>query len=218
MKKTINYEKDIIFKTNIGEITSISLEHDFTVDAGYLRGDFIVSGEYKINELSINKEKFNYKLPLEYELDENVDLSSLSYDIDNFEYNVLDDVLTVYIDFGIRYDETSPNIKIPDGVSEIDFDDLILNSIDDNDTKIDNVEAVRSIEPKVEDRVKEDVIIDKVEEDETYINYHIHIVREGDTIESIANKYNVSIDFIKEYNDYEEINVLDKLIIPDVDE
>ena len=50
MKKTINYEKDILFKTNIGEICSISLEHDFTVDDGYLRGDFIINGEYKIKE------------------------------------------------------------------------------------------------------------------------------------------------------------------------
>ena len=47
MKKIINYEKDILFKTNIGELTSISLEHDFTVDEGILKGDFLINGEYK---------------------------------------------------------------------------------------------------------------------------------------------------------------------------
>ena len=102
MKKTINYEKDILFKTNIGEICSISLEHDFTVDSGYLRGGFEVSGEYKPNELSINKENFSYKLPLEYELEDNVDLNTLSYEIENFEYSVHEDEQSVYIDFGVR--------------------------------------------------------------------------------------------------------------------
>ena len=114
MKKIIEYEKDIIFKTNIGEICSISLENDFNVDGSFLKGEFTILGEYKINELSVNKESFEYKLPLEYELEDNVDLSSIVYEIENFEYTVKDDVLSVYIDLGIRYDEKKIEPIIPE--------------------------------------------------------------------------------------------------------
>ena len=41
MFKIINYEKDIIFKTKIGEICSISLEQDFNVEEdGKINFDF----------------------------------------------------------------------------------------------------------------------------------------------------------------------------------
>lgn len=209
MKKTINYEKDILFKTNIGSICSISLEHDFTVDDGYLRGDFIVSGDYKPNELSINKEPFNYRLPLEYELPKNTDLSSLSYEIENFEYNVCNDVLTVYIDFGIRYDEIDISPIIPEA-EELNIDEMILSKIDeDNDS--DRVEEVK--EERM-DNNDESTIINSLIDDDNYVKYHVHIVREGDTLESIASKYNVPEYLIKEYNNTNELNVLDKIIVP----
>lgn len=213
MKKTINYEKDILFKTNIGSICSISLEHDFTVDNGFLRGDFIVSGDYKPNELSINKEPFNYHLPLEYELPNNVDLSSLSYEVENFEYNVCNDVLTVYIDFGIRYDEIETEPIIPEA-EELNIDDMILSKIDE-DTGSDRVEVVK--EETKEDRLDpedKNMILNNLTDDDNYVKYHIHIVRDGDTLDSISSKYNVTKDLIKEYNNISELNVLDKIIIP----
>ena len=38
-----------------------SLEEKHVVVEGKLVGNFIVSGEYKIHEISLNKEKFNFK-------------------------------------------------------------------------------------------------------------------------------------------------------------
>ncbi len=234
MKKVINYEKDILFKTNIGEICSISLEHDFTVDDGFLKGDFILSGEYKPNELSINKETFNYRLPLEYELENNVDLSTLSYDIDNFEYNVKQDELSVYIDFGIRYEEKKVEPKIPEiKEDEINNDygfesyDLTPNETDRASEKVQNLKKVKQEEgeekvEKVEenqDRLSEEdksLILDSSLDTDEYVTYHVHIVREGDSLESIATKYNVTIDTIKEYNSFETLELHSKLIIPEV--
>ena len=43
-------------------------------------------------------------------------------------------------------------------------------------------------------------------------------MREEDTIESVAIKYNTSLDILKEYNDIENIKVKDKIIIPIIDE
>ena len=89
MYKIINYEKDIIFKTKIGEICSITLEQDFNVEDNIFKGSFNLSGEYKPNNLSVNKESFNYDLPLEYELEPSINKDSIVYEIENFEYNVV---------------------------------------------------------------------------------------------------------------------------------
>lgn len=217
MKKTINYERDILFKTSIGEICSISLEHDFTVDDGKLKGDFIVSGEYKTNELSVNRESFNYRLPLEYELDSNIDLSTLSYDVDNFEYNVHDDELQVIIDFGVKYEETKKEPIIPEiSEEEINLDDFI----DDSSLREEPKKEVELVEKKEEeeDRLSDEeksMVLDMFNDDD-YITYHVHIIREGDTLESIALKYNVSVELIKEYNNKETLELKDKLIIPEI--
>lgn len=248
MKKTINYEKDILFKTNIGEMCSISLEHDFTIDDGHLRGEFLLEGEYKPNGLSLNKESFLYRLPLEYELEKNVDLDTLSYDIENFEYNICQDELTVYIDFGIRYDEKIVEPIIPEITEEelnsIDFSDIDLpmfREMNENQENIKEetepehikIEISHVEEPKIveeqkhetiekeeaimEDRLDEkdsEMIFNTVLEGDEFVTYHVHIIREGDTLESIALKYNSTVDIIKEYNDTENIELKSKLIIP----
>lgn len=221
MKKIINYEKDILFKTNIDEICSISLEHDFTVDDGFLRGDFIISGEYKPSALSINTEEFDYRLPLEYELDSNVDIDTLSYDVENFEYNIKDDELSVYIDFGVRYEEKKVEPIIPITESEINFDDAILSNIDETDEVPRIEEKKDDIEKKEERKIEEKdakSMIENVISDDAYIKYYVHIVRDGETLESIANKYNVNIDLIKEYNNCDSLDILSKLIIPEENE
>ena len=230
MKKNISYEKNILFKTSIGEICSISLEHDFTVDDGFLRGDFIISGEYKANELSIHKDAFNYRLPLEYELEDNVDISTLSYHVENFEYYVSGDELDIYIDFGIRYDEKPVEPIIPDVI-----EDEEITVSEDIDKKMEDIREIEIEEPTeeeeevelprfkdernetVEELRKEDknIVLDNAINDETYITYHVHIVREGESLESIASKYNVSVDTIKKYNDFEMLELKSKLIIPE---
>ncbi len=239
MKKIINYEKDILFKTNIGELTSISLEHDFTLDENILKGDFLVSGEYKPNELSINKESFEYRLPLEYELPLTVDVDTLSYDIDDFEYTVKDDCLTVFIDFGVRYEEKAIEPRIPD-ITEKDLndepqpDDVELPMlVDENcENDLDRVESLQEEpqpdepegSPTIEiddgpvDRLDEEdqeTIVNSFLETDEYITYHVHIVREGDTIDSIAEKYGCSTELIKQYNDFETIEEKMKLLIPE---
>ena len=51
-----------------------------------------------------------------------------------------------------------------------------------------------------------------------YYTYKIYIVRQGDTYETICNKYNITLDDLKEYNDLNELNVGDKIIIPSLNE
>lgn len=207
MKKIINYEKDIIFKTRIGEICSISLENEFNVEGDYLKGEFIISGEYKSNELSVNKEEFEYKLPLEYELEKNVQKESIVYEIENFEYTISADTLSIFIDLGIRYDE----VKIEPIIPEV-IDDIPL-------PKLEPEEKEEPIREEVETEVikEENNIVNNIESEDKYVTYHIHVVKDGDTIENISNMYNTNIDLIKEYND-EDITVGTRLIVPEINE
>lgn len=51
-------------------------------------------------------------------------------------------------------------------------------------------------------------------EEEKYVTYRVYRVSEGDTIDKILEKYNVSKEELNNYNDITNINVGDKLIIP----
>ena len=77
MKKIIPFSKEIIFKTNLAEITSISLEHTLNTQDKDIDGSFIISGDYKIHEVSINRENFNYKIPFKHELDNDIEEESV---------------------------------------------------------------------------------------------------------------------------------------------
>ena len=62
MKQIISFEKEIAFKTMIGEITSISLEHDLSfINDSEVEGNLIISGTYKMTEASTLEESFNYR-------------------------------------------------------------------------------------------------------------------------------------------------------------
>lgn len=191
MKKTINYEKDIIFKTKISEICSISLEHKFDLKDKLLTGKFILSGEYKVSELSVNKEPFYYELPLEYEFEESIIPDSLKYEIEDFEYTTSDDTLSLYIDFGIRYDEIVEETPIIPEIEE--------------------VEEVRE-EKKMEEEINDQITTD---DKETYVVYHTHVIKDGETLKSLAEQYSVSEEIISEYNPDIKFELNNKLIIPE---
>ena len=47
-----------------------------------------------------------------------------------------------------------------------------------------------------------------------YVSYNVYIIREGDTIETILNKYNITEEELKKYNDLSNLKLGDKIIIP----
>ena len=49
MKQIIPFKKDLLFKTTVNEITSISLEHQIMIKKeDHLSGEFHISGDYKM--------------------------------------------------------------------------------------------------------------------------------------------------------------------------
>ena len=88
------------------------LQYEANVLDEDIEGDFIVSGDYKIHELSVNKEPFKYRIPFSVSLTDDIIRDSIKYDINNFTYEIIDDdTLKVNIEFGIDYELVKEKIK-----------------------------------------------------------------------------------------------------------
>ncbi|MBD8922412.1 hypothetical protein EGR52_03185 [bacterium] len=221
MNCIIPFTKDINFKTNIAKILSVSLEHEYTANPMEVLGNFTISGEYKVHEVSINKESFEYVLPFSVNLTKEIDINSVDFDIVNFTYEVVnDDTLRVNIEYSINA------IELPEEKEEVTIDELLDEIDEDVRAEIEDVkEEKEEIQEKEEvletenrditDEAKETILNSINKDDNTYVTYHVHIMSETDTIESICLKYNVTESILKEYNDLTTIGVKDKVIIPE---
>ncbi len=239
MRMIVPYEKEITFNTKIAQISSISLEYEANVLGSDLSGDFIVSGEYKIHEVSVNKEPFKYRLPFSISLDDDLIRDSLKYDIYNFTYEVKDeDTLKVNIEFLLEGEVVEkmpePEVKVEETKKESDKEekerninvtnnelDALLNQIDIKEKGADKkVEITNNIEikdNKVDNSKNEEMILNNaLNASNTYVTYHIHVVGENDTIDSIINNYKISKEILSEYNDLSSLNIGDKILIPEL--
>ena len=213
MKKVIPFKKEIIFESNIAEITSISLEHNLEIKDYSVIGNFEVSGSYKMTITSMVTEDFSYNIPFEIALDDRYILDNAIVDIEDFYYEILNDrVLSINIEVGIdKLEEMEMEDKMPNIIEESkEFEEL--NREESSNTKSITQEEKRCIE---EENPISDVFT-SVSDVETYKSYTVYIVRENDTIENILTKYNITKEDLEMYNNLEELKIGDKLIIPNV--
>lgn len=219
MKKKINIEKRVDFPTMIGEITAISLDHDLKfIDNLNVNGDLILSGKYKMTEASRLEEDFLYKFPIEIALTEKIDLNTTKIEINDFYYEIEnDDIMICHVDLDIE------------GLEVVEFcDDLFDNRECDGDknkeVEIPKKEVIEPVEEERHDEEEiEEIIEDKKDEinimnfdddNETYGTFVVYIVRQNETVNSILEKYNTTIEELEKYNDLKNINIGTKLIIP----
>ena len=229
MNKIIPFKKEIDFNTKISEITSISLEHKIKdISNDLISGEFIIEGEYKIIEGSINKEPYKHIIPFDIAIGSNYDLSNVSIDIDNFYYDVIDDkILKVNIDLlvdnieelieddRVIMDEElleegigviTPNIEELEKIEEVEENEL-MKEIDNNiNIEIENENTNINI-----NNIN---LFDNLKMEETYSTYRVYFVKENDNIEKILDKYKITKEELENYNDLSNIKVNDKLIIP----
>ena len=120
MKKIVPFNNVLEFNTDVKEITAISLEHEINKSPDMISGVFYISGEYKITEGLLDREKFNFELPFDIALSNNYRTNSLLVDIDDFRYELISDKnLKINIDLYIdgEVEEPEPierNIEIFD--------------------------------------------------------------------------------------------------------
>lgn len=196
MKKVVPFKKDIVFDTNIGEINSISLEHFIEKEENNnIKGYFLISGDYRITETSINIDPFDYKLPFDISIDAKYDTSEMEVDIDNFYYEVINNkILSVNIALAVDNLEEK-NLPVEE-VSLIK-ESIVLES---------DATEERCVEP-------EEKLFDS-SESTGYKTYKVYLVRENDTLENILETYGVTKEEMAMYNDLNNISLGDKLIIP----
>ena len=199
MDFVIPYTKEITFDSKIAEIDSISLEHEISVNDTEILGNFIVSGEYKTHELSVNKESFEHTVPFNIDLPNNIDKDTINFDITDFTYEIEgDDTLKVIIEVSLKAD-----LKKEEEERKEEF----LKP----EEEIEPLEEI--IEEEREEDVKETIISSVTKAEEEYLTYHIHIYKENDNLEDICKDYNSNINLLKEYNDLNSLKENDKLII-----
>lgn len=211
MRHIIPFSKEIVFKTNIATITSISLEHEEKIFDGEVNGDFIIFGDYKVHSDTTEKELFKYRLPFTTLIPDNIIKDSVKIEIVDFNYEIIDkDVLKVDISFSLE-----GNLK--EEVEMVEEDRKYEKELDQFlDNIIEKEEDIKEVREDKEEVIEPQEIEVKKEDKDEYITYHIHIVKEEETIEVIMKTYGVSLDFLKEYNDISNIKVGDKIIIPQV--
>lgn len=210
MKKIVPFKKEISFKTNLSEITSISLDHELELDGYTIKGNLFISGSYKMNDVSVNVEEFKYNIPVNIEMNNNYILDDIKMDIEDFYYEIIDNnILSVDIEVSIDnlkeapMEEEKHPIIIEEEMVPVDFE--ITNLEDVEESRVDATD-VKSLFNNFDDS------------NETFSTYKICIVKETDTVESIVLNYGITKELLSEYNDISDIKIGDKLIIPSINE
>lgn len=198
---TIPFNKKIDFLSPIKEICSISLEQEITNNDSNLLGNFILTGTYKEHELSINETPFSFNIPFDVNLPENVIKDSIKVIIDNFTYDIDDTNLNINIDLNIDYDEEL--------FMEIEREEEIIPTEEIIEEPI--IEEKETLEPLKENDRDYGTNIEFVND---YVTYHVHFVKENETIEQICEKYKQDIDIVKKLNNIDSIKKDDKILIP----
>mgnify|MGYP002570649552 CR=1 FL=1 len=243
MKSIIPFTKELDFKTKVSEITSISLEREFEVNTSSIEGSLYVSGDYKSHEVSANVTPFNFKIPFTIEIPDNLVEESITLEISDFAYEMEENSkIKVSIELELFGEEKEIEEEEDEDITPIEVDgEEIVKMLEEASEKEKEMEKEDRAEPKEEptEEEKEEAPADTVDEtrEETedmtsenviitgasntpdeYTTYHIHIVKEGETIETICTMYNSNLSLLNDYNDLSEVSKGMKIIIPENDE
>lgn len=168
MRQIVNVEKEIVFKTMLGEVTSISLEDDLSfVNDSEVEGNLIISGTYKMTEASTLEEEFNYKVPVEIMLTTNLEEDKRNVVINNFTYEIVnEEALLIRVELliegleKIEVDDTNEEeIEVLDdnaleevrGDREVndDTNEVLSTNLEDDDS-LPSMEGAKEVEDVIE--------------------------------------------------------------------
>lgn len=240
MKKIIPFNNTLEFDTDVCEITAISLEHKIDTIDDMISGKFYISGEYKITDGQLEREKFQFELPFSIALSDNYDMDSLVIDIDDFRYElILNNKLKVNIDLYIEGDVKEEPVQmdiVSKDIIEVDNNETLIqtNEVKEEDVSSKLSEVVEKekepddlkervnllddmLEQQEENSTKENSninLFDSITSEEKFVTYRVYRITDGDTLDNIIEKYNTSKEELEKYNDIVDIKIGDKLIIP----
>ncbi len=233
MNSIIPFKKNIIFKTQISEITDISLSHDYKIIEDIIEGEFYLSGTYKMTEASLINEEFYYNIPFSIAISDRIDKDTINLKLESFEYKINGDTLSLSVNLNMEAEELKKEVEnrniiddIKEGIEEklgLNKDKNVEEELKENIEKNkfeEEKEPIKEEKVEIKEKITEignntiNELLSTLDDNKSYITYKVHIFRDGDSIESISSKYNVSIEDIKEYNDINNINIGDKILVP----
>jgi len=230
MKKIVPFTKEIMFKTKIGEITSIALDNTLKLDRQIVSGEFTISGTYKMIEGSSIEEEFKYDIPVDITIDSKYETKNCLISIDDFSYEIINEeklkvnISVMLDDLDIKEDKIEKIEVVLD--DERNSEDFIL--LEDDLEEIDNLVNIRdeikevNINPNINLKINSDNIennlFDNISDSKEYSIYRVYTLKEDDTLELIYEKFNTTKEILSDYNDLDNLVVGSKIIIPSCDE
>ena len=222
MKQIIPFKKDLPFKTKVSDITSISLERKIEIlDGGIVTGTFYITGDYKMNDGSINREEFSFDLPFDITLDPRYDISSVKADIEDFYYDVInEDTLKVNIDLYIEAEYLPDNSLDNNILTEEDKSDNEMNNVQKEDEPVEEDRNIM-MESKSDSKKDELVEVEKEEDTSEKINNDDATMNDSDIerndVDDFANDLFSNLDNTETYTTYyvyivKEEDTIDKII------
>ena len=247
MKSVIPFTKELDFNAKVQEITSISLEREFSVEDGSVVGNLFVTGDYKSHEISVNVTPFSFKIPFTIEIPDNLDKDSITIEISDFAYDMVDDSkITVHIELELEGNEIVQEVEEDEFVDvpvEVDSEEILkmMEERKEEEAEKKQVEEDEEIQEEfIEEDLKENptendeerdkvqeieivkesdnVLMQNIDKDSEYTTYHIHMVKEGETVETICTMYNSNINLLMDYNDLSNLTPGEKILIPSENE
>ena len=192
--------------------------------------EIAIDSKYDTSNISLEIDDFIYEVVDEEKLLLNIDLC-----IDNLELKeVKEEIETIstYDEYE-ELDNTLKEIEEDLNKEELVRDDLFLdtskeekleipinvNSINSNN--INNTPEVMPYYPSnnITTTDENDDSVSSIftafkDTDETFSTYCIYIIREGDSLDTVINKYKTTRDILSEYNDLSDIRIGTKIIVP----
>lgn len=220
MKQIIPFKKDLPFKTKVSDITSISLERKIEIlDGGIVTGTFYITGDYKMNEGSINREEFSFDLPFDITLDPRYDVNSVKADIEDFYYDIInEDTLKVNIDLYIEA-EYLPDTSLDNNIlTEEDKSDNEMNDVQKEDEHAEEDRNELKSDSKNDENIEiekdKEVTSEKINNDDATMN---DSDIERNDVDDFANDLFSNLDNTETYTTYyvyivKEEDTIDKII------
>lgn len=184
--------------------------------------DIALGRKYNLDTLVVDIDDFRYELIGRNKLKVNIDLYIDGEEIveenlnENFQdasdmrndlgeqMNNSDDIKEEKLIDAIQNDDTEENNNVVE-------EESVLNNIL-NDSKVESNDEDNNVDDNKRDNEVD--IFGGFNENEEYVTYRVYRVSNGDTIDSIMDKYGVTRDELADYNDISDIKEGDKLIIP----
>jgi len=227
MKKIVPFTKEIMFKTKIGEITSIALDNTLKLDRQIVSGEFTISGTYKMIEGSSIEEEFKYDIPVDITIDSKYETKNCLISIDDFSYEIINEeklkvnISVMLDDLDIKEDKIE---KVEVVVDDREFD--ILDEVESDISELENLVSEEkpkeiinniNINYKTENTNQED-LFNNIEDTKEYSIYRVYTLKEDDTLDVIYEKFETCKEILSEYNDLDNLMIGSKIIIPSSDE